>query len=122
MTASVERRREVLALSKKYNFLIIEGDYLIADLHHVTLAQKQFGLTDDPYYYLYYGTASRPPSYFSLETELQEVGRVIRFDSLSKVLSAGIRIGFVSGPEPVLRAIDTQVCLHIVRPSYTPGR
>ncbi|THG93294.1 hypothetical protein EW145_g8411, partial [Phellinidium pouzarii] len=60
----------------------------------------------DPYYYLYYGKAARPPSYFTLELEQPEVGRVVRCDSLSKVLSAGIRIAFASGPAPIMDAID----------------
>ncbi|KAG6906677.1 hypothetical protein DXG01_012657 [Tephrocybe rancida] len=64
--------------------------------------------TDDPYYFLYYGKATRYPSYFALESEEPETGRVLRFDSLSKVLSAGIRIGFVSGPTPLLRAINAR--------------
>ena len=64
---------------------------------------------DGPYYFLYYGKAARPPSYFALEKELEEVGRVVRFDSLSKILSAGMRIGFASGPKSILDAIDLHV-------------
>ena len=73
--------------------------------------------TDDPYYYLYFGDKPRPPSYFSLEAQVTnsdgvaEVGRVIRFDSLSKILSAGIRIGFATGPSVILDKIDTHVSL-----------
>ncbi|KAL0568683.1 hypothetical protein V5O48_013298 [Marasmius crinis-equi] len=85
MTASLSRRKEVLKLAREHNFIILE---------------------DDPYYYLYYGTAERVPSYFSLELDEPEVGRVLRFDSLSKILSAGLRIGFASGPERLLAAID----------------
>jgi len=85
MTATLERRKEVLKLAREYNFLILE---------------------DDPYYYLYYGEAARPASYFSLELDEPEVGRVLRFDSLSKILSAGIRIGFTSGPEPLVAAMN----------------
>ncbi|KAF8150114.1 PLP-dependent transferase [Crassisporium funariophilum] len=85
MTATLERRKEVLKLAREHNFIILE---------------------DDPYFYLYYGKAPRYPSYFSLELEEPEVGRVLRFDSLSKILSAGIRIGFASGPEALLTAID----------------
>ncbi|KAF9473803.1 PLP-dependent transferase [Pholiota conissans] len=85
MTATLHRRKEVLKLAREHNFLILE---------------------DDPYFYLYYGKAPRYPSYFALELEEPEVGRVLRFDSLSKVLSAGIRIGFASGPEPLLNAMD----------------
>ena len=32
-------------------------------------------------------------------------GRVLRFDSLSKILSAGIRIGWVTGPKPLVERI-----------------
>ncbi|KAG9043604.1 hypothetical protein FS837_009336 [Tulasnella sp. UAMH 9824] len=82
-TASLERRKELLALARQYDFLILE---------------------DDPYYYLYYGEQERPPSYFKLETEDgHPVGQVVRFDSLSKILSAG----FVSGPSLVVDAIAT---------------
>ena len=69
-------------------------------------------LSDDPYYYLYFGDAPRPPSYFMLERDQPEVGRVIRFDSLSKVLSSGMRIGFLSAPQPILDA----VILHVRHP------
>ncbi len=34
------------------------------------------------------------------------MGRVVRFDSFSKILSAGLRLGFVTGPKEVLDAID----------------
>ncbi|KAG7089174.1 hypothetical protein E1B28_010878 [Marasmius oreades] len=85
MTASLARRKEVLKLAREHNFIIIE---------------------DDPYYYLYYGTAERVPSYFALELEEPEVGRVLRFDSLSKILSSGLRVGFATGPEKLVSAID----------------
>ena len=70
---------------------------------------------DDPYYYLYFGDKPRPPSYFSLEAQVTnsdgvaEVGRVLRFDSLSKILSAGIRIGFTTGPTALLDKMDMHV-------------
>lgn len=61
---------------------------------------------DDPYYYLY----DQPvPSYFALERTLSDVGRVIRLDSLSKVMSSGMRLGFASGPEVILNAMDVHV-------------
>jgi tryptophan aminotransferase len=75
---------------------------------------------DDPYYYLYYGDAPRPPSYFKLEQEvLHEAGRVIRFDSFSKVLSAGLRIGFACGPKPIIDAIDMHVGSPQLRQAYS---
>jgi len=52
----------------------------------------------------------RPPnsSYFSMDRE----GRVLRFDSFSKVLSSGIRIGFATGPAALIDRIQLhmQVC------------
>ena len=75
--------------------------------------QHSYIYIDDPYYYLYFGSAPRPPSYFTLERDQPEVGRVIRFDSLSKVLSSGMRIGFISAPQPIIDA----VVLHVRCPS-----
>lgn len=72
---SVERRKEVLRLATVHDLLVIE---------------------DDPYYYLQF--EERLPSLFSLCTD----GRVIRCDSLSKLLSSGLRIGFVTAPTPLL--------------------
>ncbi|KAI0749805.1 PLP-dependent transferase [Daedaleopsis nitida] len=84
VTSTLERRLEILELAQKHNFLILE---------------------DDPYYYLYFGSAPRPPSYFALEREQPAVGRVIRFDSLSKVLSSGMRVGFLSAPQVIVDAV-----------------
>jgi len=75
---------------------------------------------DDPYYYLYYGTGSRAPSYFALEAQQPEAGRVLRFDSLSKILSSGIRIGFLCGPEPLMTVIDMHTAVASLQtPSLT---
>src|SRR5688572_2630094 len=65
---------------------------------------------DDPYYFLYYGKEPRPLSYFSLEKELgNEIGRVLRFDSLSKIVAAGFRIGWLTGPNALISAIERHV-------------
>jgi tryptophan aminotransferase len=55
--------------------------------------------------------AACPPSYFRLDAENPDepAGRVVRFDSLSKVLSAGMRLGFVSGPVSIINMIDLEV-------------
>lgn len=44
---------------------------------------------------------------------------MLRFDSLSKILSAGIRIGFLCAPEPLMIAIDMHVC-RILSFNFTP--
>ncbi len=114
MTATLHRRKEVLALARReHNFLILEGappPLLTGNAARQTDRLIRAAQTT-PYFYLYYGAAARYPSYFALELEEPEVGRVLRFDSLSKILSAGIRIGFASGPEPLLAAIDKS-CKH----------
>jgi len=43
-----------------------------------------------------------PKSFLSLDTE----GRVIRLDSFSKVISSGIRLGFVTAAAPLIASIE----------------
>lgn len=43
-----------------------------------------------------------PVSILSMDTE----GRVLRFDSFSKIMSAGLRTGFVTGPARLLRQME----------------
>ncbi|CAK9781634.1 unnamed protein product [Cutaneotrichosporon oleaginosum] len=78
-SASKQRKLDVLAVMKKYDLLMME-DYLTQNLI---------------------------PSYFELETQVfPEGGHVLRFDSFSKLLSAGIRLGFATGPKDILHGID----------------
>ncbi|KAI9452456.1 PLP-dependent transferase [Russula earlei] len=97
-TTALTRRKEVLDLSREHSFLVLE---------------------DDPYYFMYFGAHSRIPSYFMLEAQTgdRSVGHVLRFDSFSKILSAGIRIGFVTGPAPLLDAIDRHTATANLQPS-----
>lgn len=78
-----ERKRAVYELARKYDMLIIE---------------------DDPYYFLQF---QKPwaPTFLSMDVD----GRIIRTDSFSKILSSGLRIGFVTGPKPLVE----RVVLHI---------
>ena len=59
--------------------------------------------TADAYYFLQFG-ATKAPSLFSMD----EDGRVLRFDSFSKIVSSGLRLGFVTGPKPLV----DQIVLH----------
>jgi len=97
-TTTLTRREEVLDLAREYNLLILE---------------------DDPYYFMYFGARPRIPSYFMLEAQTgnRSVGRVLRFDSFSKILSAGIRIGFMTGPAPLLDAMDRHTATANLQPS-----
>ncbi|KAJ6650198.1 hypothetical protein lerEdw1_013527 [Lerista edwardsae] len=78
-----DRKKEIYQLARQYDFLIIE---------------------DDPYYFLQF---NKPwaPTFLSMDVD----GRVIRTDSFSKVLSSGLRIGFLTGPKPLI----DRVILHI---------
>ncbi|XP_072946545.1 kynurenine/alpha-aminoadipate aminotransferase, mitochondrial [Epargyreus clarus] len=72
----VDRRKKIYELACQYDFLIIE---------------------DDPYMFLNYADAC-PPSFLSMDA----CGRVVRLDSGSKVLSAGLRAGWLTAPAPLL--------------------
>ncbi|KAM5264708.1 kynurenine/alpha-aminoadipate aminotransferase, mitochondrial [Ctenodactylus gundi] len=78
-----DRKQEIYKLARKYDFLIIE---------------------DDPYYFLQF---NKPwaPTFLSMDTD----GRVIRADSFSKILSSGLRVGFITGPQPLIE----RIALHI---------
>ena len=46
--------------------------------------------------------AERTPSFLSMDVD----GRVLRFDSFSKLLSSGLRVGFVTGPPALIERIE----------------
>ncbi|KAF5923485.1 hypothetical protein HPG69_006656, partial [Diceros bicornis minor] len=82
---TTNRKKEIYELARKYDFLIIE---------------------DDPYYFIQFNK-SWTPTFLSMDVD----GRVIRADSFSKVLSSGLRVGFITGPKPLIERIvlHTQV-------------
>lgn len=78
-TLSLERRKQIYALCRRFDIVIIE---------------------DDPYYYLQYSEnepavdphAHFIPSFLSMDVD----GRVIRLDSFSKIMMPGIRLGAIT--------------------------
>ncbi|XP_029311254.1 kynurenine/alpha-aminoadipate aminotransferase, mitochondrial [Cottoperca gobio] len=80
---TTQRKQDVYELARQYDMLIIE---------------------DDPYYFLQF---DKPwaPTFLSMDVD----GRIIRTDSFSKILSSGLRIGFVTAPKPLV----DRVVLHI---------
>ncbi|KAF7789602.1 hypothetical protein EIP86_000548 [Pleurotus ostreatoroseus] len=113
-TATLERRLEVLALAREHEFFILEGKTYNQPGMQNDLPSS---FPDDPYHFLYYGPSPRPSSYFSLDRDQPQRGWVVRFDSLSKVLSSGIRIGFVSGPETIVQAMDDHTMTANLQPN-----
>ena len=78
---SLERRRRVLELAVEHNTLIVE---------------------DDPYGDLYFGEAP-PPSMLALSDEVPGSRALLAHcGSLSKVLSPGLRVGWMIGPADLL--------------------
>lgn len=94
-TQSLARRKAIYCVAQKHNLYIVE---------------------DEPYYYLQL-PKYRPnqaldssqadgliPSYLSLDVD----GRVLRMDSLSKVLSPGARMGWVTASQQVIEKFVRQ--------------
>ena len=80
-TLSLERRRKVLELAAKYQTVVVE---------------------DDPYGDLYFGEAP-PPSLLALSREVPGSREwLVHCGSLSKVLSPGLRVGWMIAPAALL--------------------
>ncbi len=78
---SLERRLQVLKLAVKYQTVVVE---------------------DDPYGDLYFGDAP-PPSLLALTDQVPGSREwLVHCGSLSKVLSPGLRVGWMIAPEPLL--------------------
>jgi aromatic amino acid aminotransferase I / 2-aminoadipate transaminase len=95
-TQSLERRREIYAVSQKHDLIIIE---------------------DEPYYFLQMQPYTGPgapdaplpksheeflesvvPSYLSMDVD----GRVLRMDSFSKIVTPGSRVGWITAPDQLV--------------------
>ncbi|MBE6542274.1 MAG: PLP-dependent aminotransferase family protein [Ruminococcaceae bacterium] len=76
ITSTLENRKKVYELAKKYEIVILE---------------------DNPYGELRFA-GENVPTYKSFDTE----GLVIYCSSFSKILSAGMRIGYVCGPDEII--------------------
>jgi len=79
---SLERRKELYQIARDYDLIILE---------------------DDAYYFLQFA-GEYLPSFLSLD----EDGRVLRFDTFSKTLSAGMRLGMITGPIQMIDKIEIQ--------------
>ncbi|MFI3115500.1 MAG: PLP-dependent aminotransferase family protein [Clostridia bacterium] len=80
ITIPLERRKELYEIARKYDLVIYE---------------------DDPYGEIRF-TGERVPSFKSFDTD----NRVIFAGSYSKVMSAGIRVGYLYGPTKLIQVIN----------------
>lgn len=135
-TLTLERKKKIYEIACKHNLLILEDDpyYFLVSCISLLVLSMGLGLGVSlavearihcfltfPFFLFFflffqsYGAAKAPPagqdasfvrplspSFFSLDTE----GRVIRFDSFSKILSSGLRLGTVTGPKAFIERID----------------
>ncbi|ESO02290.1 hypothetical protein HELRODRAFT_161542 [Helobdella robusta] len=84
ITTTLERKEMVYKFAQENDLLILEND---------------------PYSFLQY-TKEPEPSYLSMDVD----GRVLRFDSLSAVISPGLQIGYVTGA----KALIERIVLHVM--------
>ncbi|BFZ55900.1 Aromatic/aminoadipate aminotransferase 1 [Savitreella phatthalungensis] len=99
--ASLERRRAILDICSRYDILLIEDDpyyFLFMDKFDLSIPLPSSHLDLDGPTNAADFLASLPPSYLSLDVE----GRVVRLDSLSKVLAPGLRCGWLSGSNALM--------------------
>ncbi|KAJ8661436.1 hypothetical protein O0I10_002702 [Lichtheimia ornata] len=94
VSSTLDRKKRMYQVCQKYDIIIIE---------------------DDPYYYLQFNE-QRTPSYFSMDVD----GRVLRLDSMSKILSSGMRIGWVTGPPALVNRIDVHTASSNLQPAGIP--
>lgn len=79
---NLERRKKVLELAVRYNTVVVE---------------------DDPYGDLYFGAAPPPPSLLALSAQVPGSRELlVHCGSLSKVLSPGLRVGWMVAPAELL--------------------
>ena len=85
------RKRQIYELAETYNFLILE---------------------DDPYSFVHF--LDKPPTTF---LELDTKGRVIRLDSISKVISPGLRLGVVTAHKEIIKKLTVHMETTSIHPS-----
>ncbi len=98
LTTSLQRRQEILLLAEQYDFLILE---------------------DDPYGELWFegGLESVRPL-----KSMDQQGRVIYTSSFSKIISPGIRLGWIAAPPQIVERFDmAKQMLDVCSPPITQG-
>ncbi|KAI8059197.1 pyridoxal phosphate-dependent transferase [Gongronella butleri] len=91
LSISEDRKRQIYAICQKFDIMILE---------------------DDAYYYLQFAE-TRIPSYLSMDVD----GRVLRCDSMSKIVSSGLRLGWVTGPKELIERMNMHTMTTNLQPA-----
>ncbi|CAO3646212.1 unnamed protein product [Cunninghamella echinulata] len=91
LSISEERKIQIYAICQKYDIIIVE---------------------DLAYYYLQFDE-KRTKSFFSMDVD----GRVLCCESMSKIISSGLRLGYLSGPTELLDRINMHSMTTNLQPS-----
>lgn len=90
-----ERRREIYKIACKYDFIIVEDEpYYFLQMEEYKQGAESSVKSQTHEEFL----SALVKSFISMDVE----GRVLRLDSLSKVLAPGSRIGWIVGQKPLL--------------------
>lgn len=117
---STQRKEEIYRVCQDEGLLIVEDDAYYYLYHDIQDVEKVNDISSrslaDPSVMMDFvhslpGMKNLPPSLLSMDTD----GRVLRFDSLSKFICPGLRIGWISNGDPtfiekyqLLQEISTQ--------------
>ncbi|XP_042205039.1 kynurenine/alpha-aminoadipate aminotransferase, mitochondrial-like [Homarus americanus] len=119
------RRREIYSIASEYDLLILEDDpyhYIqFMEENSVSVRSREAGLrmTNRRLKYRHHEPQllqEVPPSFLSLDTE----GRVLRFDSFSKTVAPGLRVGYVTVPKPIGEKLVLDILDNILHASVLP--
>eukprot|EP01125_Pyxidicula_operculata_P009481 TRINITY_DN3121_c0_g1_i1.p1 TRINITY_DN3121_c0_g1~~TRINITY_DN3121_c0_g1_i1.p1 ORF type:complete len:391 (+),score=56.55 TRINITY_DN3121_c0_g1_i1:238-1410(+) len=99
-TQNNARRKEIYDIACEYDLIILEDD-------------PYWDLRLLPYKKESAEGQEKLKSYFSMDTDQ----RVIRFDSFSKIISSGVRIGWATGPLPFIENMQLHAQATTLQPS-----
>ncbi|KAK9479028.1 pyridoxal phosphate-dependent transferase [Lipomyces japonicus] len=97
-TMALERRRRIYDICVKFDLLIVEDDpyYFLQLSEYVSGSDDvKVPITSEEF------ISSLVPSLLSIDVE----GRVLRLDSLAKIIAPGLRMGWITGNEKLLERI-----------------